>query len=139
MTRRWEHFPHEADIGVRGVGPTLAAAFEEAARALAAIVTDPADVAETVAVEIRCRAPDRELLLVDWLNAVIFEMTTRHLVFARFVVSIEGNALAATAHGGPLDRARHAPAVEPKGATMTALAVRRGGDGIWIAETVIDV
>ena len=25
---RWEHFPHQADMGVRGVGPTLADAFE---------------------------------------------------------------------------------------------------------------
>ena len=26
--RYWEHFPHIADIGVRGVGPTREAAFE---------------------------------------------------------------------------------------------------------------
>ena len=29
----WEHFPHVADMGVRGLGPTKEAAFEEAARA----------------------------------------------------------------------------------------------------------
>ncbi len=34
--RQWEHFPHHADVGVRGVGPTREAAFEEAARALTA-------------------------------------------------------------------------------------------------------
>jgi len=36
---RWEHFPHEADIGVRGFGATPAEAFEQAALALTAAVT----------------------------------------------------------------------------------------------------
>lgn len=35
---RWEHFPHGADIGVRGFGPTMAAAFEQAALAMTAVV-----------------------------------------------------------------------------------------------------
>ena len=42
---RWEHFPHDADIGVRGYGPTMAAAFEQAALALTGVVTDPAHIA----------------------------------------------------------------------------------------------
>jgi len=37
MQARWEHFEHGADIGVRGFGPTLAAAFEQAA--LVAVAT----------------------------------------------------------------------------------------------------
>ena len=40
----WEHFPHGADVGVRGVAPTRAGAFEQAALALTAVVTDPAPV-----------------------------------------------------------------------------------------------
>jgi tRNA nucleotidyltransferase (CCA-adding enzyme) len=52
--QHWAHFPHQADMGVRGVGPTLAAAFEQAALAMTAVVTDPARVAAEQAVEIRC-------------------------------------------------------------------------------------
>ena len=37
----WEHFPHEADIGVRGRGMSAATAFEQAALALTAVITDP--------------------------------------------------------------------------------------------------
>ena len=37
----WEHFPHGADIGVRGVGASRGEAFEEAALAVTAVVTDP--------------------------------------------------------------------------------------------------
>jgi SHS2 domain-containing protein len=34
MSGRWEHFAHEADVGVRGVGATRAEAFEQAALAM---------------------------------------------------------------------------------------------------------
>ncbi len=137
-TRRWEHFAHGADIGVRGIGPTLAAAFEEAARALTAVVVDPDTVAPEVAIDIACAAPDVEILLVDWLNAVIFEMATRGMLFGAYAVRIEDGRLAATARGEPVDRRRHAPTVEIKGATFTALRVAAAPDG-WIAECVVDV
>lgn len=134
----WEHFAHEADVGVRGIGATKAEAFEQAALALTAIVTDPRGVAATEEVEVRCDAPDDELLLAEWLNRLIYEMATRRLVFGHYAVAIDGTALAAHALGERVDVARHHPAVEPKGATFTALRVARD-DGAWIAQTVVDV
>lgn len=135
---RWEHFEHGADAGVRGFGGTRGEAFAQAALALTAVVTDPAGVRPVEAVGIRCAAPDDELLLVDWLDAVIFEMATRGMLFGRFAVDVGDGTLAATAWGEPVDRARHRPAVEVKGATYTALRVARDGDG-WVAQTVVDV
>ena len=135
----WEHFRHGADIGVRGIGATIGAAFEEAAVALTAVVTDPALVAESVRVAIRCEAPDVELLLADWLNALVYEMATRRLLFRRCECRVEGGRLEATAWGEPLDVRRHRPAVEVKGATYTALEVRRRDDGSWVAQCVVDV
>ena len=41
-TAQWEHYAHGADIGVRGIGPTVEEAFEQAAVALAGVITDPA-------------------------------------------------------------------------------------------------
>jgi tRNA nucleotidyltransferase (CCA-adding enzyme) len=136
---RWEHFPHQADMGVRGIGSTLAAAFEQAALAMTAVVTDPAGVAADEAVDIRCEAPDDELLLVDWLNALILEMAVRHLLFSRFEVSLDGHRLHATAWGEPVDPAKHQPAVEIKGATYTGLKVGRDESGRWLAQCVVDV
>jgi tRNA nucleotidyltransferase (CCA-adding enzyme) len=135
---RWEHFAHEADIGVRGVGATRDEAFEQAALALTAVVTDPASVRPRETVSIRCEAPDEELLLADWLNALIYEMTTRRLLFGRFEVHSAGLRLVGSAHGEAVDALRHRPAVEIKGATYTALRVARE-DGCWIAQTVVDV
>ena len=88
----FETFAHDADIGVRGRGATLGEAFANAGRALTAVVTDPASVREVLSVEIACEASDPELLLFDWLNALVFEMATRRVLFARYEVKRGGRA-----------------------------------------------
>lgn len=135
----WEHFPHGADVGIRGTGGSLAESFEQAALALTAVVTDPAAVAPAEEIDFACEEADVELLFVDWLNAVIYEMATRNMLFCRYRVHIEGNRLSATAAGEPVDRRRHQPAVEPKGATYTELKVTRLADGRWLSQCIIDV
>ncbi|MCS7338122.1 MAG: archease [Verrucomicrobiae bacterium] len=136
---RWEHFEHKADIGVRGIGPTMAAAFEQAATALVAVCTDPARVRPVEEIRIQCEAPTPELLLIDWLNALIFEMATRKMLFSRFKVQIHGARLEGVAAGEPIDVARHEPAVEVKGATYAELAVHEARPGHWVAQCVVDV
>ncbi len=138
MAARWEHFSHEADLGVRGFGDTAAEAFEQAALALSAVVTNVGTIEAREAVAIECSAPDLELLLVAWLNELVYQMSSRSRIFGRFQVQIEGTHLHATAWGEPVDRLRHQPAVEIKGATYTALRVART-NGEWIAQTVVDV
>lgn len=136
----WEHFEHGADVGVRGVGRTVAEAFEQAAVAVTAVLCDPSVVRPDVVVAIRCANSDRDILLTDWLNAVVYEMATRHMIFSRFHVEIaEDGALSGTAAGEAVDVARHAPAVEVKGATLTELGVKQREDGLWLAQCVVDV
>lgn len=135
----WCHFVHGADIGVEGRGPTLAAAFEQAAFALTAVITEPARVDPRDEVSVQCRAPDPELLLADWLNALVYEMATRRMLFARFAVTVEGDRLRGRAWGEGVDIARHRPAVEVKGATYTQLAVKQEPNGLWTARCVVDV
>jgi SHS2 domain-containing protein len=135
---RWEHFPHDADVGIRGFGPTPAAAFEQAALALTAVVTG-AEVRPEMPVDVTCKAPDLEMLFVDWLNAVIYEMAVRRMLFGRFSVKIEGDTLTGSLLGEAVDRARHAPACEPKGATYTALRVEKLSGGTWAAGCIVDV
>lgn len=135
----YETFAHEADIGVRGTGATLAEAFAGAALAMASVICDPALVAAREPVAIECAAPDDELLLVDWLNALVYEMATRHMLFSRFEVGIDDHRLTATAWGEAIEAARHQPAAEIKGASFCELAVRRRDDGSWLAQCVVDV
>jgi tRNA nucleotidyltransferase (CCA-adding enzyme) len=125
-------------MGVMGVGPTRADAFRQAALALTAVVTEPERVRPLLSVPVFCQAQNDELLLVEWLNALIYEMAVRVMLFADFEVAIEEGELRATAYGEPVDISRHEPAVEIKGATLTALQVVECPDG-WHAQCVLDV
>jgi SHS2 domain-containing protein len=137
--KRWSHFHHGADIGVRGTGASKGEAFEQAAVALTAVITDPERVAPSQSVTIYCEAPDDELLLADWLNALVYEMATRKMLFSRFEVHCEDHRLHATAWGEKVDVTKHEPAVEIKGATYTCLQVRQDETGEWVAQCVVDV
>ena len=134
----WDHFAHDADIGIVGAGPTKAEAFRQAAIALTAVVTDPDTVRLVDDVALSCSASTDELLLVEWLNALIYEMSVRNMLFGDFSVRITEGQLQATARGEQVDVARHEPAVEVKGATLTALRVWAEVDG-WYAQCVVDV
>ena len=125
-------------MGVRGIGRTRAEAFEQAALALTAVVTDPAGVRPSEEVTVSAEAPDDELLLVDWLNGLIYEMATRNLLFGRYRVRLDGLRLEGRAWGERARPQRHQPAVEVKGATYTALRVARE-HGLWVAQCVVDV
>lgn len=135
----FELFEHGADVGVRGRGASKEEAFAQAACAMTAVMTDPASVVAETRVPVSVEAPDDELLLLEWLNAVVFEMATRDMLFSRFDVTIKDHSLNADLWGEPLDRSRHEPAVEIKGATLTALKVEQAADGGWLAQAVVDV
>ena len=138
MNPHWGHFEHQADIGIRGTGSTLSEAFAQAACAMMAVVTELSRVRPDVAIDIRCEEADPELLLVDWLNALVYEMATRRMLFSRFDVAVEQDRLTATAWGETMDLERHHPSVEIKGATYTELSVQHANNE-WTAQCVVDV
>lgn len=135
----WNHFEHDADIGLHATSATREGLFEEMGQALTAVVTDPAEVRLEETVDIHCEATDDALLLVDWLNALIYEMATRRMVFGKWSVTLHGTILEARVEGEALNRDRHKPVVEVKGATYTALAVERDESGNWCGQCVVDV
>jgi SHS2 domain-containing protein len=138
-TAGWEHFSHGSDIGIRGFGCSVEEAFEQGAIALTAIVADISRIEESETVEVRCDAPDLELLFVSWLNAVIYEMAVRSMLFRKFRVVTSGCSLTGTLVGEKVDPERHQVAVEAKGATVTALRVDREQGGQWLAQCIVDV
>jgi tRNA nucleotidyltransferase (CCA-adding enzyme) len=105
---------------------------------MTALVTEPDAVEARERVTIECSAPDEELLFAEWLNSLVYEMATRHMVFGKFIVTIDGTRLSAEAWGERIDAPRHQPAVEVKGATYTALRVASEASQ-WVAQTVVDV
>lgn len=134
----WEHFEHGADLGIRGYGPSKAEAFAQAGLALSGAITDPQRIALHESVEIQCSAPDDELLLADWLNALIYEMAVRRMVFGACHVELKDHHLRAQVCGERTSVRRHRPHVEVKGATLTQICVKPCPGG-WLAQTIIDV
>jgi tRNA nucleotidyltransferase (CCA-adding enzyme) len=135
----WEHFSHDADIGIRGFGPTPEKAFEEAALALMHVVTDVDRLRPQQLVEVTCEGDRLKVLLVEWLNALIFEMVTTKMLFSQFVAVIDDGKLKAKAWGEPIDFLRHMLIVEVKGAIDTELKVEPEPGGRWVAQCMVHV
>jgi len=135
----WEHFHHQADIGIRGVGKSMAEALEEAALGLMGVMCQPDNVEAKQKIKINCEAPDAELLLIDWLSAIIYEVATRGMLFGRFEVEIVDNKLRGMAWGEEIDHEKHKTVVEVKGATYAELKVVCNKKGQWVAQCVVDV
>src|SRR3970282_948489 len=106
-TSSWAHFSHDADIGVIGIGPTKAEAFRQAALALTAVVTDPSRVRPLQPVPVFCQAQSDEMLLVEWLNALVYEMAVRGMLFGDFSIEVNGGELRATAYREAVALERH--------------------------------
>ena len=133
-----ETFEHQADIGVRGFGASLEEAYENAAAAMYSVMVDIGRIEQRESRTLHVTAGDREQLLVEWLNALLALSDIERMVFSRFEVHIEGNDLSGTAWGERLDRPRHVPKVEVKGATYHLLKVA-DKDGRYTAQCVVDV
>lgn len=130
----WEHFAQGKDTGARGYGGNLEEAFEQAALALAAIVNKmPVD--PKIAVTVVCEASDDELLLAEWLDAVLYEMAARRMVFGRFSVTIRGRRLYGTAWG-ELIHAKRDGIPEPRVA-LSDFKIKRDASGTWMAGCVV--
>jgi SHS2 domain-containing protein len=136
--KKWEHFSHDADIGVRGWGKTINEAFEMAATALTGVIADVKNINAAQSVTISCSAPDIEILFVDWLNTIIYHIETQSMLFSQFQVEIKDLQLNAILTGELIDREKHRPAVDVKGATFTELKVQQQND-LWVAQCVLDV
>jgi SHS2 domain-containing protein len=131
------YFDHDADMGIIGRGTLIEEAFENAATAVFAMMTNLGQVRLRESVVIEFEEADAELALVTWLNLLLGQARSRALIFGRFHLRRDGARWTGTAEGEPW-RAGLERGVEVKGATLTGLAVTQQ-DGIWEARCVVDV
>ena len=137
MNARSGYFEHGADIGVIGRGTTPEAAFEGAAEAAFAIMTDLAQVAPAQSITFEFEEADLELALVTWLNQLIGRARDAGLALGRFRLSRAGGRWTGEADGEPW-RESLTRGTEVKGATLTMLRVEQTPAG-WEARCVVDV
>ncbi len=135
----FEILEHTADVGLRAFGGTLAALFENAAAGLLEIALDRATVFEREMRPVRAEATDREALLVNWLQEILWLVDGERWLPRRVsVAEISQTRVAGAAHGEPRDATRHLLRIIVKAITYHQLSVREQ-NGIWVAEVFLDI
>lgn len=138
-TLSYEYFEHQADIGIRGKGTTLAEAFEQAALAMFEIMVETRELQVNKPQSVEVEGNDLNELLIAWLSELLFLKDVEGKMFSRFEIeSINKNKLAANVYGEPIDPSRHKLKLEVKAATYTQLIIEKKDDN-WIVQCLVDV
>ena len=134
----FEFIEHTADIGVLASGDTLADVFAQAALGMVSFMSGLESIQEREVREVEVSAPDRETLLVAWLNELVYLFGVEGLLFRRFeVLEVDDTHLRARCHGERLDRTRHRVTAEVKSATYHMLEVKKNDS--WHARVILDI
>jgi SHS2 domain-containing protein len=137
--RGFEVLEHPADIGFRAFGSTLSELYGTSALAMLSIAGDPAAADPREERRLTVVSGDRESLMVDWLNEVLYWFDGRLFAFRDFrVESLTDDRIEAVGVGEPRDPERHRTRLIVKAVTYHQLVVAER-DGAWIAEVYLDI
>ena len=82
----YEFLDHTADIQVHSWGKNLEEAFEQATLGLMDLMVDTKDISPEISKEITLSAPDKEILLVDYLSEYLSIFDIDELLFSKIKV-----------------------------------------------------
>jgi len=80
----YEQIPHTADIAVRVYGKDLKELFRNAAWGMFDIIADLEGLESSVSINIDLKAPQKEELLVSWLDELLYNFYTKDIIFFKF-------------------------------------------------------
>ncbi len=139
MKKDFEVIEHTADIGIAAYGADLKKVFTNTARGLFNLIAELDTVSEKNIYHIRVNAPDREALLVNWLNELINRYEAKEILFHRFTINTLTNTeLKATGYGEKIDLAKHELKTQVKAANYHMLKIEQNKDG-WETQVIFDV
>ena len=126
MQKDFQIIEHTADVGIKAFGSTLSEAFANTARGMFSLITDLDSIGEILHRDIRVKASSRELLLVEWLNELIYLFDVENVLFHRFeFVSLTETGLKARCYGEKVNRDRHELKTGIKSATYHMLEIKQ--------------
>jgi SHS2 domain-containing protein len=135
----FDYFEVAADVGIRGWGPTLEAAFRQTGLALFALMVEPAGIEERESREVRAQGDTSETLLVNWLNDCLYVHDVEGFVARRIEFPIfEARRLHSLLWGEEVDPKRHRLGTVVKAATYHQLAIRQANGG-WEIRIILDI
>jgi SHS2 domain-containing protein len=135
----WEHFEVEADVGVRGWGPTRADAFAQVTLGVYALLVSPEQLEPRERREVRAQAEAPESLLVTWIDECLYVHEIEGFVARSVEMTVCTDTLAhGVLHGEPVDPGRHRVGTVVKGATYHQVRVGIR-DGVHEARIIVDV
>ena len=124
MEKDFEIVNHTADVGIIAYGANIKQAFANAAKGLFSLITELDNVQEVLHRDIEVTATDKESLLVEWLNELIYQFDTENIIFKRFdITELDNTRLRAKNYGEKVDSARHKLKTGVKAATYHMLKV----------------
>jgi SHS2 domain-containing protein len=123
---RFEVIDHTADVGIIAYGSDLKEAFANSAYGMFSLIADLDGVNEDVSRDIDVRSTDREALLVDWLNELLYLFDVEHIIFKRFAITaLSQKRLRAKVYGEKVDTSRHQLKTAVKAATYHMLKIEK--------------
>ena len=139
MKKAFEIIDHTADVGIVAYGADIEELFSNAALALLSLITEPESIEEKSHLNLKVSSEDRDSLLVEWLNELIYFFDAKHILFHRFdIESLTHNELKATCHGEGFDPMKHKIKREVKAATYHMLKLDKNSDG-YKAQIILDI
>jgi len=137
--KRYEQFPHTADIGIRVYGSDLKELFENAAFAMFDVIADLEGLKGSIEQDIELNAPNREELLVSWLDELLYNFYTKQIIFFKFeIAELTDDHIKTKAFGRPVGSNRNRLKAEIKAITYHNLKIEKTDDGFKV-EIVLDV
>jgi len=137
--KRYEQFPHTADIGIRAYGKDLKELFENAAFAMFDTIADLEGLKTTITQDLKLNAGNHEELLIAWLDELLYNFYTKQVIFSEFAIKeLSEHGLIAKASGRPVGANRNRLKTEIKAATYADLKIMKIEGGYQV-EIIFDV
>ena len=137
--KTFEVINHTADIGIVVYGADIKQLFANAAFGLFSLMADLDNLKEDTKRQIELSAEDVEVLLVEWLNELIYISEVEHITFKRFEINeLSNNQLRATCFGEEIKPGQHRLKREIKAATYHMLRLNKE-DGNYKVQIIFDI
>jgi SHS2 domain-containing protein len=130
---------HTADTGIIATGADLEEALAWLAKGMFSLLVDPDTVSSVDTRQVSVQGRDRESLVVDWLNELLYQFEVTGFVVKGCRVTLPGpGRLEAQCHGERLDPARHQVQTVIKAATYHRLEIS-SNNGESRVQVILDV